>query len=79
MTDRLLITTQFQSQTRYVFACIIVAQSVGNVIRSDCLMKSVPPRGSGWVLASLGSQIRPTRDRVVVLTSSMTRYSSRPL
>ena len=36
-------------------------------------MRSVPPRGSGWVLddhATLSVMQQPTRYRVVVLTSS---------
>jgi len=32
-------------------------------------MKSVPPRGSGWVRSSRATNSLPTRYRVVVLTS----------
>jgi hypothetical protein len=44
-------------------------------------MRSVPPRGSGWVSLALGLCVmsRPTRYREVVLTSWVRTIGDRPL
>ena len=65
---------------RLKLRCMLVSISInrGLLVESGSMqvMRSVPPRGSGWVRTSRDAHRLPTRYREVVLTCSIRRVNS---